>query len=65
MKHPQKIKLHGRVWDVKHVGNLSPAGTCSEDELVYVLTGWGENDIVLTEAELDDHLSDGTAAIVE
>ena len=65
MKHPQKIKLIDRVWDVKHVANLSPIGTCAEDELVYVLTGWDEHDKVLTEAELDDHLADGTAVIVE
>ena len=65
MKHPQKIKLIDRVWDVKHVGNVAPTGTYAEDELIYILTGWGEHDIVLTEAELDDHLADGTAVIVE
>jgi hypothetical protein len=65
MKHPQKIKLIDRVWDVKYVGNLAPKGTCAEDELIFILTGWDEHDKVLTEAELDDHLADGTAAIVE
>ena len=65
MEHPKKIKLIDRVWDVKYVGNLAPAGTCAEDELVLILTGWGEHDIVLTEEELDNHLKDGTAIIVE
>lgn len=68
MKHPKRLMIHSKVWDVTNVMNLTPQGSVGEDELAYVIEGWGTGDViteVVTDGDLADAIADGTASIIE
>jgi hypothetical protein len=68
MKNPKHIKINSKVWDVVDVMNVTPAGSVGEDELAYVISGWGDDDGVtqiVLEHELNNMISDGLAVTLD
>jgi len=68
MNHPKTIKIYSKTWDVTGVINITEPGSVGEDELAYIIEGWGSGDVItdiVTEDNLHNAIADGVAAIVE
>jgi len=64
-QHPKRIKIQGKVWDVEQVLNVTQAGSVGEDEILYILNGWGDDPICYLDWQINDMISDGRATIEE
>lgn len=62
-KHPTRIKIRGKEWDVVQVLNATEPGSVGEEEILYILSGWGDDPIGYFNWQIDDLIKDGEAQI--
>ena len=64
-QHPSRVKLRGKEFDVTGIHNVTQSGSVGEEEILYVLSGWGDDPIGYLNWQLDDLIKDGLAEILD